>query len=111
MPESIGFPLRSLSLDQVIRVYQDSESPKSQWEAEEFIRAGMKALEPKNFAGRTRQWESEIADQYGIIFDGKPWFVKFLIGQDGELEEISFHPPEKPLAIKSGEIIPSEEEV
>lgn len=55
------------------------------------------------------QWQTDVADQYGILFDGRPWFVKFLIGDDGLLEEFSFHPPEKPLPIKSGAVIPAEE--
>ena len=103
------FSAPSRSLSEVIRVYRETALPKSQSEAEEFIRFGVEALEPKHFVGRTMQWGSEIADQYGIMLDGRPWFIKFLIGAEGDLEEISFHPPEKPLPIKSGEVIPAED--
>lgn len=46
-------------------------------------------------------------DKYGLMFDGRPWFIKFAI-VDGELEEISFHPPEKELKTLSGLVIPKE---
>lgn len=57
------------------------------------------------------QWgdASCIADVYGLIFDGKPWFVKFRIDEDGELDEISFHAPAKEIKTVAGKVIPAGE--
>lgn len=98
----------SRSIDEVVRVYVETSWSKSEADARNFICEGLLALRPGNFAGRAIQWSGEVADQYGLIFDGRPWFVKFLIGEDGDVEEISFHPPARPLKTQDGSIISAE---
>lgn len=74
-------------------------------EAEAFILKGILELKEENFYKRVIQWGDSkcIADVYGIVFDGKPWFVKFRIDSEEDLlEEISFHPPEETFVTVGG---------
>ena len=104
--DSIWFSAPSRSLYEVVRVYSNSDAPKSLVEAADFICAGLLQLKPDHFVKRVLQWEV-VADVYGLIFDGRPWYVKFVLN-DGVLEEISFHPPEKTLKTVAGLQIPAE---
>ena len=88
----IDFTLPKKSIDAVVAVFRDSQKPLTVPEAEEFICSGIKTLTDKNFCGSQLQWETLVVDKYGLLFDDRPWFVKFAIGEDGRLEEISFHP-------------------
>lgn len=49
------------------------------------------------FFQRVIQWNdlSCVADVYGLIYLGLSWYVKFMIGEDKEFEQIAFQPPEK----------------
>ncbi|NDC24450.1 MAG: hypothetical protein EB078_11985 [Proteobacteria bacterium] len=100
----VVFTAPSRSLRQVMAVYSGTKSEK---EAREFIYEGIKCLTEKHFCGSQIQWGDLVVDKYGLMFDGRPWFIKFAI-VDGELEEISFHPPEKELKTLSGLVIPKE---
>ena len=108
----VCFSSPSRSLNEVTRVYETTATPKSQEDAENFIYEGILKLGPGNFAGRVLQWE-EVADVYGMIFDSRPWYVKFMVFRDehnlDSLEEISFHPPKAPLPTLDGQTIPAEE--
>jgi len=101
---------KSRSVDAVIWAFRGSSNPKSVSEAVKFILDGIKALDDGAFVQSAVQWGDPkcIADIYGLIFEGKPWFVKFLIDENGILEEISFHPPEKDLKTVSGRKIQKE---
>lgn len=101
----VVFTAPSRSIRKVIEVYLTSGTPKTEIEARDFILQGIKMLTEKHFCGSQLQWETVVVDKYGIIYDGKSWFVKFAI-TDGELEEISFHPPEKDLKTEGGILIP-----
>ncbi len=98
----VTFTAPSRSINQVMAVYG---SAKNEREIKAFIFEGIKQLTANNFCGSQMQWGDLVVDKYGLIFDGRPWFVKFAI-VDGDLEEISFHPPEKELKTLSGLIIP-----
>jgi hypothetical protein len=108
------FSAQSRSLYEVIRVYA-STNPKTLVEAEKFILEGILTLSAKNFYRRNIQWEM-VVDQYGVIFDSHPWFVKLAIqNEENEagvseplLQEISFHPPEKEFTTTGGIKIPAE---
>lgn len=64
-------------------------------------------LKPTHFVGRVSQWSgSVVADVYGAIFDERPWYIKFVLGEDGVVEQISFHPPEHDMVTVSGLKIP-----
>jgi hypothetical protein len=104
--DSIWFSAPSRSLNEVVRVYSGTDTPKSLAEAADFICAGILELTPRHFVERVLQWEV-VADVYGIIYDHRPWYVKFVL-DDGVLEEISFHPPEKALKTVGGLQIPTE---
>jgi hypothetical protein len=65
---------------------------------------GILVLKPEDFVERILQWGSVVADVYGLVFDARPWYVKFIF-EEGVLEEISFHPPEKPLKTVVGKLI------
>ncbi|MBI4405458.1 MAG: type II toxin-antitoxin system MqsR family toxin [Deltaproteobacteria bacterium] len=94
----------SRSVDQVMMIYPHFGVEQ---EAVTFILNGILTLTESDFCFSNLQWNDPnlVADVYGIIYDGKPWFIKFLIENDC-LEEISFHPPEKPLRTVSGKTIP-----
>jgi len=106
--DKIWFSAPSRSINEVIRVYKDAESPKNYEDAVDFIFDALLVLTGNDFVTVALQWENEFADIYGVIFDKLPWFVKFIF-KDGELEEISFHPPKQEMKTVSGKIIPSEE--
>ena len=76
-------------------------------EAVRFILNGILTITENDFCFSNLQWNDPklVADVYGIIYDGRSWFVKFLI-ENGCLEEISFHPPEKPMKTIGGKFIP-----
>ena len=99
----VWFSAPSRSIQEVIKVYQGSIDFKDAEEAAIFILKGIRSLKPENFVERILQWDA-IADVYGVIFDSRPWYVKFMV-EDGILNEISFHPPTKPLKTISGLII------
>ena len=94
----------SRSVHQVVAIYPLLGDEQ---DAVKFILNGILSLTEQDFCFSNLQWNDPgaVADVYGIVYDGHPWFVKFLV-QDQCLEEISFHPPEKPLKTASGKIIP-----
>lgn len=104
------FSAPSRSVNKVIEVYASSGKPKTAEEAREFIIQGVLTLKDENFYQRGRQWEM-VTDIYGLIYDGHHWYVKLGV-QDEEtadgktkepwLQEISFHPPEKPFKTLGG---------
>jgi hypothetical protein len=103
------FSARPRSTLAVTKAYEGSTNPKSQDEAEAFIWQGIRSLTDAHYCESVLQWGDPkcIADVYGIIFDGRPWYVKFRINdEEGLLEEISFHPPEKEMRTVSGMVIP-----
>ena len=94
----------SRSVDQVVAIYPHFTVEQ---DAVNFILNGILTLAEGDFCFSNLQWNDPnlVADVYGFIYDGKPWFVKFLI-ENNCLEEISFHPPEKALKTITGKIIP-----
>jgi hypothetical protein len=106
----VYFSAKSRSTSIVLKVYEKSGFIKTQAESEMFILQGIKCLTPECFYQRVLQWDDPkcVADVYGLILDGKPWYVKFLI-EDGELQQISFYPPEKEFVTISGIRIPKGE--
>ncbi len=105
--DAIWFSAPSRSINEVIRVYSNADAPKSLAEAAEFICDGILLLTEKHFVVRVLQW-GVVADVYGLIYDERPWYVKFVF-EDDLLEEISFHPPERELKTVGGYLIPVEE--
>ncbi len=103
------FTVPDKSINAVIAVFKDILGcPKSNVEAEVFIKNELVKLERKNFAQRSMVFGSVVADVYGKVIDGEPWYIKFLIESDDEdiwLEELSFHPPDKPLMLQNGDKI------
>ena len=100
----IWFPAPSRSVLAVVRVYEKTATPKDLNEAKEFILAGIRALKDGDFVDHNYQWET-THDIYGIVVDGRPWYVKFCIDGDGDLSQVSFHPPERELKTVDGHII------
>ncbi len=110
--QKVWFSAKSRSVYAVQKAYELTKQSKSLAEAEEFILKAIQALTKEHFCKRVIQWNDSncVADVYGLIFDEKPWYVKFMIGaddDDGEyLDEISFHPPEKEFETVGGIKIP-----
>ena len=107
------FSAPSRSVNEVVKVYATMTTPKSNVEAEKFILDGIFSLKEDNFYQRSMQWDM-VTDIYGLIFDTRPWFVKFAIADEelGEstepwLQEISFHPPDIAFVTAGGISIPS----
>ncbi len=105
--EKVWFSATSKSIGPVIEVYFNTSSPKSIIGARLFILAGLKTLTDLNYVKRSIQWNNPkcIADVYGLIYDKRPWYIKFVI-EDGVLEQISFHPPKAELKTMGGLLIP-----
>jgi len=109
MQNKYWFSAPSRSSREVQRVYATLLKPKTDDEAEQFVLEGIQSLKPENFYKRQTQW-GLVVDVYGLIFDNKPWFVKFAIEldekEDGSmkkiLQQISFHPPERKLVTVGG---------
>ncbi len=106
--DKIWFSAPSRSVYEVIRVFKETDTPKNYEEAIDFILNGLLALTKDHFVKVSPQWDNEFADVYGLEFENLPWFVKFIL-KDGELEEISFHPPKEEMKTVSGKVIPPEE--
>ncbi len=88
----------------MIEVYAGTDAPKSYEEAMQFILSGIQVLSPSDFVERVLQWGATVADVYGLIFDSRTWYVKFIF-ENGVLEQISFHPPEKPMKTVKGKTV------
>ncbi|MBI3556683.1 MAG: type II toxin-antitoxin system MqsR family toxin [Deltaproteobacteria bacterium] len=107
---SYWFSARPRSSYAVIKAYGSSGKTLSADEAEAFILKAIGDLTEGHFCESVLQWNDPkcIADVYGLIYDERPWYVKFRIdSEEGEtLEEISFHPPEKEMKTVNGSVIP-----
>lgn len=102
------FSAPSRSLSEVIRIFEKLGSPKNEMEATDFILQGIKSLKQTDFVQSVLQWNDPkcVADVYGTVIEGQPWFIKFRIDEDGSLEEISFHPPNKSMTTVGGTVVP-----
>lgn len=106
------FSARSRSLFPVVRALEGRGRKVTLEEAGSFILRGIKKLEACNYVESILQWNDPkcIADVYGLIFEDLSWYVKFRIDrEEGILEEISFHPPERDLVTVEGMKIPKGE--
>jgi hypothetical protein len=70
------------------------------------IATGLLALHSKDFYGRKLQW-GDVYDEYGLEnYEGHNWYVKYcLVTEDcgaEYIEEVSFHPVKKQMALKDG---------
>lgn len=106
----IWFSAPSRSLKPVLKIYQSEASgPKDPEEAKRFILRGIRSLKEENFVRTVIMWGDAncLGDEYGLISDNRGWYAKFRIDEDGELDEISFHPPERELKTVGGLVIPA----
>jgi len=93
------FSATSCSVDYVIHVFECTQT-----EAEVIILDGILKLENADFSRRVSMWDS-VADEYAIeSYLGYNWYVKFMV-EDGDLEQISFHPCEKDMTLANGRTI------
>lgn len=99
------FSAPSRSYRSVVNVFAKTRSPKTPEQATAFILAGIKTLTENHFVQTVLQWGSG-ADVYGLIYEGYPWYIKFMIDDDG-LQEISFHIAEKEMVTVGGIKIPA----
>ena len=101
--DTVWFSATSRSIDPVVALYPHFSAE----EAIQLILNAILTLSEGDFCFSNLQWGDPnlVADVYGIIHDGKSWFVKFFV-ENNCLEEISFHPPEKSLTTISGKKIP-----
>lgn len=103
------------STDAVIEVFRTKQGKKSKMNterAQKFILYRMYDLRPEHFARtHAKQWPdpqrpAHIVDEYGMRYDGVPWFIKFHLDSDGDmLEAISFHPVKDDLTLANGEVL------
>lgn len=94
----------------VIEAYRNSTTPMENREADDFILAGVRSLTPDNFCKSVlhKNDSSVIMDEYGLIYDDKPWYVKLYL--DGDfLFQLSFHPPQREMKLENGTKIPKGE--
>ncbi|MEO5968557.1 MAG: hypothetical protein ABIQ95_01415 [Bdellovibrionia bacterium] len=108
---SVNYSAHRKSIVAVMDVFKNSQTPLNAAEARVFILKGVRALNVNNFV-RTLYLFGDptyVVDEYGAIFDSKPWYIKIRIDDDSDLEIISFHPPEKVLKTASGLLIPKGE--
>lgn len=103
------FSAPSRSINEVIRIYEKLGRPKNESEARDFVLQEIRRLQPGNFVQSVVQWGDSqcVADVYGALIEGQPWYIKFRIDEEGWLEQISFHPPAHALMTQSGSVIPA----
>lgn len=101
---SVYFSAPSRSTEIVIEALLCTEQ-----KARASIVTGVLHLTPGDFSHRTIQWNDPcaVADVYGLEqYENIDWYVKFMFEEDelGEpyLEQVSFHPVEKPLQLQDG---------
>jgi hypothetical protein len=93
------FSAATCSVDYVIHVFECT-----QVEAEAIILDGILKLESGDFSRRIAMWGS-VADEYGLeSYLGYNWYIKFMV-EDGELDQISFHPCEQDMSLANGRTI------
>lgn len=93
------FSAPSCSIDYLIHIYECT-----QVEAETIILRGILKLQNEDFNRRISMW-GKVADEYGLEgYLTYNWYVKFMI-EDGDLEQISFHPCEKDMTLANGRTI------
>ncbi len=93
------FSATSCSIDYLIHIYECT-----QVEAETIILRGILKLQNEDFNRRISMW-GKVADEYGLEgYLTYNWYVKFMI-EDGDLEQISFHPCEKDMTLANGRTI------
>lgn len=93
------FSAPSCSIDYLIHIYECT-----QVEAESIILRGILKLQNEDFNRRISMW-GKVADEYGLEgYLTYNWYVKFMI-EDGDLEQISFHPCEKDMTLANGRTI------
>jgi hypothetical protein len=104
------FSAPSRSTDCIIEVFECTDRKMGIEQAETFALEGIFQLTDKHFYKRVLQWSNCVADVYGLVFQNKPWFIKFRIDdEDDVLEEISFHPPDEAFVTIGGFKIPAGE--
>lgn len=97
--DCVWFSAPSCSVDYLIHIFECT-----QVEAGSIILNGLLKLETRDFSRRVSMW-SRIADQYGLeSYLGHNWYIKFML-EDGELEQISFHPCENNMLLENGRVI------
>lgn len=101
---NVWFSAESRSIEAVIAAYRGTEKCKDRVSAIDFILMGIKQLTDQWFWASHLQW-GVVVDKYGLIYDEKPWFIKFAI-EDNLLNEISFHPTEEEVKTVGGFIVP-----
>ncbi|MBI3294133.1 MAG: hypothetical protein HYZ71_05320 [Deltaproteobacteria bacterium] len=108
--DRIWFSAPTRSISTVLRIYKSEASgPKDPDETKRFILQGIRTLKEINFVRTVVMWNdpSCLADEYGLIHEKRGWYAKFRVDEDGDLDEISFHPPERELKTVGGLIIPA----
>lgn len=97
---ALAFSAPGASIKRITRVFSCSES-----EAADIAIAGVLKLDEESFSRSFVQWEM-VVDEYGLEgFMGHNWYVKLAIVTEDEdrlLDEISFHPLEKPMKVNDG---------
>ncbi|MNL55361.1 hypothetical protein D3C87_1787690 [compost metagenome] len=108
--ERVIFSAKSRSIDAVIRVHRGLKGRRMTTEqAANFIKYRILELTDQNFQkSKIGQWGDStfVVDQYGMIHEGVPYFIKFNIDEESDqLNEISFHPMERDMVLASGDVI------
>lgn len=100
---TVVFSAPPSSIKRVARVFLCDES-----EAAILIVRGILQVENESFSRAFVQWEM-VVDEYGLeSFMGHNWYVKLAIVEvdcGRVLDEISFHPLEKPMKVADGRVL------
>lgn len=107
-PDRVWFSAPPRSFSAVLNIYKSEVSgPKDPDEAKQFILQGIRTLKEANFVRTVVMWNdpSCLGDEYGLVYEKRGWYAKFRIDEDGDLDEISFHPPERELKTVGGLVI------
>lgn len=79
--------------------------PRTLREARRYVAAALQSLSVENFE-KSMQLRDDMSDVYGLNVDGTGWYIKLCIDDQGEVDVISFHPPEHPIRTRAGTITP-----
>jgi hypothetical protein len=107
---TLVFPAPRKSIHSVINTMRGRGLNLNSVKAQTWICYRLLDLTPDHFyQSEAGQWGdlSCVTDQYGIRYEGIPWFIKFRI-EAGKLEEISCHPLERDMTLASGTVLKKE---
>lgn len=105
----VVFTAKPKSIDKVIEAYRSRGQSFSSDKAQKYIYYRLFELKAEDFHKSEHGDWGFVTDQYGVRHNGIPWYIKFRLDKEnGELDQISFHPLERDMTLANGKILKKE---